>query len=111
MVLGPRTCTAPSFDSFLLPRSLLLAALLCSSLDVSFPKSDTKASKMQWNNQAPVSLNRIEVAVDTAHEQHPTSRTSLSVGTQQGDKPHELRVGSDLPVECAMETGITESRP
>ncbi|KAN0118728.1 hypothetical protein V8E52_004839 [Russula decolorans] len=71
-------------------------------------KSDSKASKMKFNNPVPISLNRIEVAVDTAHEQYPTSRTTLSEGTQQGDKPHESGVGSDLPVECAIETGIAK---
>jgi hypothetical protein len=49
------------------------------------------------------SLKRIEVAVDTAYEQYPTSRTTTSVGAQRGDKPRELSVGSDL--ECAIETG------
>jgi hypothetical protein len=44
----------------------------------------------------------MEVAVDTAYEQYPTSQTMLSAGAQQGDKPHELSVGSDL--ECAIET-------
>jgi hypothetical protein len=80
--------------------------LFCSSLEVGFSKSDTKASKMKWDNATPISLNRIEVTVDTAYEQYPTSRTSLSVGAQQGDKPRELSIGSDLPGECAIETGI-----
>jgi hypothetical protein len=75
----------------------------CSSLDA---KSDTRFSKMKWNNPAPISRNRIEVAVDTAYEQYPTSQTTLSVGTYQGDKLHELSAGSDLPVECAIEIGI-----
>jgi hypothetical protein len=71
-------------------------------MDAGFSKSDAKVSKM--NNRAPISLNQIEVAVDTAYEQYPTSRTALSVGAQQGDKPHELSVGSDL--ECTVETSI-----
>jgi len=78
------------------------------SSDPGFSKSDTKVSKMKWNNPAPSTLNPIEVAVDTAYEQYPTSRTTLSEGTQQGDKPHESGVGSDLPVECAIETGIAK---
>jgi len=78
------------------------------SLDVGSSKGDTKASKMKWNNLTPISRNRIEVTVDTAYEQYPTSRTTLSVGTHQGDKRHELSVGSDLPVECAIETGIAK---
>ncbi|KAF8490686.1 hypothetical protein F5888DRAFT_1099229 [Russula emetica] len=64
------------------------------SLDAGSSKSDTKVSKM-------ISLNRTEIAVDIVYEQYPTSRTTLSMGTQQGDKPHGLSVGSDLPVECA----------
>jgi hypothetical protein len=63
---------------------------------------------MKWNNPTPISLNRIEVAVDTAYEQYPGSGTTLSVGAQQSDKPHELSVGSDLPAECAIETGIAK---
>ncbi len=61
---------------------------------------------MKWNNPAPVSLNQIEVAVDTTYEQYPTSRTTLSVGAQQSDKPHELSVGSVL--ESVIETGLTK---
>jgi len=61
---------------------------------------------MKWNNPAPTSLNRMEVAVDTAYEQYPTSQTKLSVCAQQGDNSHELSVGSDLPEECAIGTGI-----
>jgi hypothetical protein len=63
---------------------------------------------MKWNKPAPISLNRIEVAVDTDrdYEQHSTSRTTLSVGTKQGDKPHELAIGSDL--ECAIGAGIAK---
>lgn len=61
---------------------------------------------MKWNKSVPISLNRIEVAVDTAYEQYPTSQTTHSVGTQQGDRPHELSVGSDL--ECDMETGVAK---
>ena len=57
---------------------------------------------MKWNNPAPTSLNPIEVAVDTAYDLYPTSQKTLSVGAQQGDKPHELSVSSDM--ECAMET-------
>ena len=66
---------------------------------------------MKWNSPTPISLNRIEVTVDTAYEQYPTPRTSLSVGVQQGDKPHELSIGSDLPVECAIETDVAKQRP
>ena len=61
---------------------------------------------MKWNNPAPVSLNQIEVAVDTTYEPYPTSRTTLSVGAQQSDKPHELSVGSVL--ESVIETGLTK---
>jgi hypothetical protein len=67
-----------------------------------------KASKMKWNNPAPISLDRIEVAVDTANEQYPTSRTTLSLGPQQGENPHELSVSSDPPVENATEIGIAK---
>ena len=98
-----------------IPRSLSSPALIiigdsfCSSLEPGFIKNDNKASKIKWNNPAPSSLNRIEVAVDTAHEQHPTSRTTFSQGAQQqGDKPHESGVGSDLQVESARETGIAK---
>jgi len=77
-------------------------------VDVGSSKSDSKFSKMKWNNPAPISLNRMEVAVDTTHEQYPTSRTTLSVGAQQGDNSHELSVGSDLPEECAIETGTAK---
>jgi hypothetical protein len=68
-------------------------------LGAGFSNSDNKVSKMKWSNPAPISLDRIEVAVDTAYERYPTSRTTLSVDAQHGDKPHELIVGSDL--ECA----------
>jgi hypothetical protein len=86
------------------PALIIVGGSFCSSLDVNFSKSDTKASKMKWNNPVPVPLNRIEVAVDTAHEQYPTSRTTLSA--QQGDEPHQLSVGSDL--EGTIETGIAK---
>ena len=86
--------------------SALIGGSFCSSLDVGFSKSGPKVSKMKWNNPAPISLNRIEVAVDTACEQYPASQTTLSAGAQQGDKPHELSVIGDLPAECALETGI-----
>ena len=59
---------------------------------------------------APIALSRIEVAVDTTYEQHSTSRTKLGVSAQQGYKPHELNVGSDLPVECDIETDIAKQR-
>jgi hypothetical protein len=75
-------------------------------LDAGFSKGGTKASKMKWDKPAPISLNRIEVAVDTAYEQYPTSRTTLSMGAPQSDKPHELSVGSDL--ESTIETGIAK---
>jgi hypothetical protein len=90
------------------PALIIVGGSFCSSLDPGSSKSDSKVSKMKWNNPVPISLNRIEVAVDTAFEQYPTSRTTLSEGTQQGDKPHESGVGSDLPVECAIETGIAK---
>jgi len=88
------------------PALIIVGGSFCSTLDPGFPKSDTKASKMKWNNLAPISLNRIEVAVDTACEQYPTSQSTLSVDAQQGDKPHELSIGSDL--ECAIEPGIAK---
>lgn len=88
------------------PALIIVRGPFCSSLDpVSNSNSDT-VSKMKWNKPTPISLNRIEVGVDTAYEQHPTSRTTLGVDTQQGDKPHELSVGGDL--ECAIETGIAK---
>jgi hypothetical protein len=51
----------------------------------------------------PISFNRIEVAVDTAYEQYPTLRSTLSAGAQQADnlKPRESSGGSDL--ECGIE--------
>lgn len=75
-----------------------------SSIDPGFSKSNTGpgASKTKWDRPVPISLNQIEVAVDTAYERYPTSQTTLSVGAQEGDKPHELSVGSDL--ECTIET-------
>jgi hypothetical protein len=97
-------CHILRFLSF--PALIIVGGSFCSTLDAGFSKSDTKASKMKWNNTAPISLNRIEVAVDTAYEQHPTSRTTLGVGTLQSDKPHELSIGSDL--ESAIETGIAK---
>jgi hypothetical protein len=87
------------------PALIIVGGSFCSSLDAGSSKSDTKASKI---NLTPISFNRIEVTVDTAYEQYPTSRTTLSVGAQQGDKPHELSVGSNLPVECPIETGIAK---
>jgi hypothetical protein len=93
------------------PALIIVGGFFYSSfvVDDGFSKPDSKISKMKWKNTpAPLSLNRIEVAVDTAHEQHPTSRTTLSVGAQQGDEPHGSRVGSDLPVECATEICIAK---
>lgn len=81
----------------------------CSLLVTDLSKSDTKVSTMKWNNPTPVSVNQLEVAVDTSYEQYPTSQTNetmLGVGTQQGDKPHELSIGSDL--ESVTETGIAK---
>ncbi|KAI0275782.1 hypothetical protein BGY98DRAFT_1098622 [Russula aff. rugulosa BPL654] len=86
-------------------RSLVDYTFESSHISSGFSKSDT-VSKMKWNKSVPISLNRIEVAVDTAYEQYPTSQTTHGVGTQQGDKPHELRVGSEL--ECDMETGVAK---
>lgn len=90
------------------PALIIVGGSFCSSSDPAggFSKNDTKASKMKWNSPAPILRSRIEVAVDTAYEQYPTSQTTRSVGAQQGDKQHELSVGSDLPVECTIETGI-----
>lgn len=85
---------------------IIVGGSFCSSLDVGCSKSDSKVSKMKWNNPAPIPLNRIEVAVDTAYEQYPASQTMLSAGAQQSDKPHELSVIGDQPAECALETGI-----
>ena len=89
------------------PALIIVRGSFCSSLDPGFSnsKSDT-VPKMKWNKPTLISLNRIEVAVDTAYEQYPTSRTTLGEDTQQGDKPHELSVGGDL--ECAIETGIVK---
>ena len=86
------------------PALIIIGGSFCSSLDPGLSKNDIKVSKIKWNNPATSTLNRIEVAVDTSHEQYPTSQTTLSVGVQQGDKAHELSVGSDL--ECTIETGI-----
>ena len=85
------------------PTSWVLADTFESTnVDAGFSKSDTGVSKIRWDNPAPISLNQIEVAVDTAYEQYPTSRTALSVGAQQSDKPHELSVSNE---ECTTETG------
>jgi hypothetical protein len=75
------------------PTLIIVGEFFCSSLDAGSSKCDNKVSK--WNDPAPISLNQIEVVVDTAYEQYPTSRTTLGVGTQQGGKPHELSVDSD----------------
>ena len=83
-------------------RSLADYTFDSTNVDAGFSKSDTKVSKIKWENTAPMSLNRIEVAVDTAYEQNPRSRTVHSVGAQQGDKLHELSISSDL--ECTTET-------
>jgi hypothetical protein len=76
-----------------------------SSLEAGFSKSDRKVSRRIWNSPAPVPLIRIDAAVD-AYPQYPTLRATLGVGTQQGDKPHELSVGNDL--ECAIVIDITK---
>jgi len=88
------------------PALIIVDGSLRSSLDGDLSKSDTKVSKMKWNNPSPISLNQIEVAVDTTYEQHPTSRTTFSVGAQQSDKPRALSVGSDL--ESVIETGLAK---
>jgi len=104
--------TSESTDMYYALRLLSSPALtivdgsLCSTLDGGHTKSDTKVSKMKWNNPSPISLNQIEVAVDTTYEQHPTSRTTFSVGAQQSDKPRALSVGSDL--ESVIETGLAK---
>jgi hypothetical protein len=77
------------------PALIIVGESFCSSFDAGFSKCDNKVSKTKWNDPAPISLNRVEVVVDTAYEQYPTSRTTLGVGTQQGGKPHELSVDSD----------------
>jgi hypothetical protein len=87
------------------PTLIIVDGSLCSSLNAGSSKTDTKMSKMKWDNRAPTSLNRIEIAVDTAHERYPTSQTTLSVGAQQSDKP-QLSAGSD--VENAVEIGVAK---
>jgi hypothetical protein len=84
-------------------RSLADYKFESTNVDASLSKSDIKVSKIKRNKSAPISLNRIEVAVDTTYEQYPRSRTTHSVDAQQGDKPHELSVSSDL--ECTTESG------
>jgi hypothetical protein len=84
-------------------RSLADYSFEFKNVDAGFSKSGTRVSRIEWNNPAPISLNRMEVTVDTAYEQYPTSRTTHSVGAQQGDKPHELSIISEL--ECTTETG------
>jgi len=87
--------------------SVTLFFLYCSSLGASRSKSDIKVSKMKWNSHTPISLNRIEVAVDTSYAQYPTSQTRFSMGgAQRGDKPHESSVGSDQ--ESVIVTGIAK---
>jgi hypothetical protein len=93
------------------PVLIIVGGSFYSSLDGAFSKRGTKASRMKWNKPAPISLNQIEIAVNTANERYPGSRTTLSMDAQQGDKPHELSVGSDLPVECDIKTGIGKQRP
>jgi hypothetical protein len=93
------------------PVLIIVGGFFYSSLDAGFSKSDSKVWKMKWNKSAPISLNRIEIAVNTAYEQYPGSRTTLSVGAQQGDKAHEVSVGSDLAADCDIETGIANQRP
>ncbi len=72
------------------PALIIVDGSLRSSLDGDLSKSDTKVSKMKWNNPSPISLDQIEVAVDTTYEQYPTSQTTLRLGDQHGDnlKPH-----------------------
>ena len=84
-------------------RSLADYTFESTNVDAGFSKSGTKVSKIKSNNPAPIPHNRIEVAVDTAYEQNPSSRTAHSVGTQQGDKPHKSSVSRDM--ECTTETG------
>ena len=76
-----------------------------SSRDAGVSRSDTKGSKAKWNKPVPISIHRIEVAVDTAYEQYPTPHvmTTLSMGPRQGNRPHESSVGRDL--ERAIGTG------
>jgi hypothetical protein len=82
---------------------IIVGGSFCSSLDAGYSKRDTKVSKTKWNNPTPISLTRIEVVVDTAYDQYPTSLTTLNMDPQRGDNPHELSVGRDL--ECTIETG------
>ena len=84
-------------------RSLADYTFESTNVDAGFSKRDIKVSKIKFNNPTPISLSRTEVAVDSAYEQYPRSRTARSVGSQQGDRPHELSVSRDM--ECTTETG------
>ena len=90
------------------PALIIVGDSFCSTLDTGSSNNNTRVSKLKWNNPAPISLDQIEVAVDTAYEHYPTSRSTLNEGAQEGDKPHELSVCSDLPVKCAIETGCAK---
>ena len=84
----------PSISS---PALIIVGGSFCSSYNSGFLKSNnTRGSRIKWNNPEPISLDRMEVAVDTVHTQYPPSQKMRSVGAQQGDKPHESSVGSDL---------------
>lgn len=85
------------------PALIIVDGSLCSSLNAGSSKTDTKVSKMKWNNRASTPLKRIEVAMDTTYERYPTSQTTLSVGAQQSDRP-QLSTVSD--VENAVEIGV-----
>jgi hypothetical protein len=79
---------------------IIVGGFFCSSLDAVFSKNDAKGSKTR-NNPTPISLNRIEVAVDTAYERYPTSQTTISVDAQleRGEKPCELSISSGRVIE------------
>ncbi len=91
------------------PALIIFGGSFCSSWDAGFSKNEIKVLKTKYNNPTPISLNRIEVAVDTAYERYPTSRTAISVDTERGDKPRELSFGKDLG--CVIEIGHANQRP
>jgi hypothetical protein len=73
----------------------------CSTLE-NISNNVNKVSKIQWNNSAPISIDRSEVAMDTTHS---TSLATHSVSAQLDDNPANPQgLGVDGDLESNIES-------
>ncbi|KAI9453602.1 hypothetical protein F5148DRAFT_1289011 [Russula earlei] len=94
-------------DSLPLPSSAFRfsrSSMTLISVSQSVQGHEIKPPNAKRNSPAPIPSTRIEVSVDTAYEQFPTSQTShhglctgnVTSGEQPGDKPDGLSPAIDL---------------